>query len=1015
MTQRVSSYGRWLASSTALAGCLILSVGHAQAAACPTGKVHDHRGRCVVSKHAATRTAPATQTAAPAAAPLATAAAPAAQNENVVVTGTLFRDPNLATASPITRLSRQELSRRGIKSVTDALQTLSSNGAGTLTNSWSAGGGFAAGASAPSLRGLSTDSTLVLMDGQRLSYYPLADDGERNFVDTNWIPMSIMERVDVLEDGGSATYGADAVAGVVNMVTRKQIKGWEGLAEGGVAQNGNSGHQRLYLTYGHGDLNHDGYNFYINGEYQQDDAYYGRQAGRPYNTGDETALGGGNGNYNVPDGQGNINNFSATTVPVVRPSNGGTGGVGPWQLLNPSAGCHGGGIGGLVTGSAVTGDNGQSQACEQNSQQYTQISPSLRRINTTAHFTANVTDKSQLVTMFNYGQVQSVSTGTPNAVRVQSQDRQINTLATPLPVYLPNGQLNPNNPFAAEGVPAEISYRFADLLPTTTELSQNYRGSVDYHGYIPSKWGSEWNYDANFVGMNSVLDQTITGVPTISGIVNAINSGSYNFVDPSQNSKAVLDSIAPRNHIRADSQEYSLQGTLSKGLFQLPGGTVHLAIGGNFRYEGLNDPSANLYPSGDPNQYTGTINPVSASGHRWVESGFFEISAPLIKMVDLDFQGRYDHYSEGFSNFSPKVGLTLKPLEQFWLRGTFSKGFRVPSFAETGGTTVGYTTFTPTDPNFLAQHLAPNGLPNAYAQAYSIGNRTVGNPNLQPEKSTNFTGGPILMPTKWLTLTANYYYIKKDNYITPNPVAVTTVGNAWLANNAAYPATGLPISVRADIPDTAAPPGAALRPAEVDVGYVNANKLTTDGFDLSLQSHTHLPGKLHDVMWISQGRATYVHSLNLTLPDGGGTYHYAGTLGPYGAVSASGTPGWHANWSNTFIYKKLSVTPTVYYTSGYRTTAEDQNGPGTADDCSTALSSNSYNPSQCHVKAWWDVDLTVSYDLTPKVTAYLNVYNLLGFRSPYDFGTYGGYLYNPAWSQNGIVQRNFQFGIHGTF
>jgi iron complex outermembrane recepter protein len=940
---------------------------------------------------------------------------PANASESIVVTGSLFRDPNTRSASPVTRLTAQELQRRGVKSVSDALQQLSSNGAGTLTNSWSAGGGFAAGSSAPSLRGLSTDSTLVLMDGQRLSYYPLADDGERNFVDINWIPMSIMQTVDVLEDGGSATYGADAVAGVVNLITRKQIQGWEANAEGGVAQNGKSGHQKLSLTYGHGDLSRDGYNFYINGEYQQDDPYYYRQAGAPYNTGDETALGGSNGNYNNGlNPSGAIQRFGATTVPIVRPSDGGTGGVGAWQLLNPSAGCTGPGVGSLVTGIASAGDNGRSQACERNAQQYAQISPSLRRIDATAHFTANVTDKSQLVAMFTYGQVQSVVTGTtPSAVRVQSQDRSINTLTTPLPVYLPNGQLNPNNPFAAQGEPAEINYLFGDLIPTTTELSQNYRGSLDYNGYVPSSWGGDWDYDANFVGMNSTLDQTITGVPTIAGIENAITSGSYNFVDPSKNSQAVLDSIAPKNHIHARSEEYSLQGTLSKGLFHLPGGMVKLAIGGNFRYEALNDPSANTYDLGDPDQYTGLINPVSAFGHRWVESGFFEVNAPIIKMLDADVSGRYDHYSEGFSHFSPKVGVTFKPTEKLWLRGTFSKGFRVPSFAETGGTTVGYTTYKPSDPDFIAAH-SVGGAPTAYAQSYSLGQRTIGNPNLKPETSTSFSGGPVFQPTKWLSLTADYYYIRKNHYITPNPINVFGVADAWIANNNAYPSTGLPVSVRPDIPDTAVAAGAPLRPAEIDVGYVNANKETTDGFDLALQAHSRLPGLLHDVMWVSQGRATYVHSLNLTLPNGGGTEHFAGTIGPYGAVSASGTPHWKANWSNTLTYKKLSVTPTVYYTSGYRTTAEDQTGPDSRYDCANQLT-GSFSPSQCHVKAWWDVDLTVSYDITPKLTAYVNVYNLLGFRSPYDFATYGGYLYNPAWSQNGVVQRNFQFGVHATF
>ena len=129
------------------------------------------------------------------------------RTESVVVTGTLFHDKNLSSASPIEQITAKQLQQRGIKTVTDALQLLSSNGSGNLTNAFSANGAFAGGASAPSLRGLQTSATLVMMDGMRLSYYPAGDDGARNFVDTNWMPASLVQTIDVQQDGGSALYG----------------------------------------------------------------------------------------------------------------------------------------------------------------------------------------------------------------------------------------------------------------------------------------------------------------------------------------------------------------------------------------------------------------------------------------------------------------------------------------------------------------------------------------------------------------------------------------------------------------------------------------------------------------------------------------------------------------------------------------------------------------------------------------------------------------------------------------
>ncbi|MEJ5118355.1 TonB-dependent receptor [Gluconobacter cerinus] len=989
-----------------------------------------HRGKSASKKKTPTQTVKASGAEAPAGSAITTdnaanrrviadakaqGAAPRSREENVVVTGTLFSDPNATNASPIEHITRMDMQRRGLKTVTDVLQSLSTNGAGNLTNGWSAGGGFATGGSAPSLRGLSTDSTLTLIDGQRLAYYGLADDGERNFVDTNWIPMSIMQTVDVLEDGGSATYGADAVAGVVNMVTRKEIQGVEGNAEGGLSQRGDAGHQRLWATYGHGDLHRDGYNFYINSEYQQDDPLYYRQLQSPYNSGDLTGIGGGNANYNTLLPDGTISPFGVTPAAIVRRSDGANSGTGAWQLLNPSAGC--GSFGSVVTGSVVSGDNGKSQTCTMNSQRYAQVAPDIRRINATAHLTVNVTPRSQLVAMFNYSQAMTTVTGTPTTTRTYSQAELANTLSTPIPAYLPNGQLNPNDPFAAEGKAAEVDYRFADLLPTTTEFNQNFRGSVRYAGWEPSDWGSDWHYNADFVGMATRLTQTITGVPTINSLENAITSGDYNFVDPSQNSQAVLNALAPRSVITATTSEYSGNLAANKGLFKLPGGTANLAIGANFRHEALNDPSANPLNIADPGaQYVGTINPVNAKGSRWVESGFFEVGLPFHKMVNVDVSGRYDNYNEStgnsFHHFSPKVGLQFKPTKMLTLKGTFNQGFRVPSFSETGGSNVGYVTYDPSAvTSFVNQHRSADGSANTYAQPYSIGENTSGNPNLRPETSTGFSGGPVFKPTDWLTISADYYYIRKNHYIAPNPYGVAAMATDYLEGNA------LPsgVTVTPDVADTQNPSG-QLRPGLINLGYVNTKKLITDGFDLKIQAQKHLPGPLHDVLWVSKGEATFVHRYNIYLPasSGGGVERFAGTLGPYSAVSSSGTPRWRANWANTFMWKGLSVTPTVYYTSGYRLTADDYSGAGTSGGCANVISNSAYYPSQCHVKGFWDVDLTVNYQVNRRWNIYANVYNLLGFRAPYDFGTYGGYLYNSSWAQNGVVMRSFQFGVNVT-
>ena len=198
------------------------------------------------------QSAPAAQTAEP---------APAAQEDtsnDIVVTGSLFRRTDTETPSPVSVLSSAALEQRGLTTIADAIQTVSAGNGGSVPQNFT--GAFASGAQGISLRALTTNSTLTLFDGLRAANYPLADDGQRSFVDLNTIPSAIVDRVEVLRDGASSTYGADAIAGVVNVILKKQITGVQARAEAGISQRGDSDNQRLQLTAGFGDLADKGFN-----------------------------------------------------------------------------------------------------------------------------------------------------------------------------------------------------------------------------------------------------------------------------------------------------------------------------------------------------------------------------------------------------------------------------------------------------------------------------------------------------------------------------------------------------------------------------------------------------------------------------------------------------------------------------------------------------------------------------------------------------------------------------------
>lgn len=999
----------------------------------------------------------------------------ASQGEEIVVTGSLFRrDPNVEGTSPVTTLTADDLDKRGVNTVQEALQTLSANNGGALMNSFSANGAFAGGASAASLRGLTTSSTLVLFDGLRAAYYPLADDGSRNFVDLNTIPDAIVDRVEVLKDGASSTYGADAVAGVINIITKKSFTGISARAEAGITEHGDAANQRLELTAGWGDLDRQGFNVYVSGHYVKSDILYNRDRGAPYNTGDlssrcGTSLVDGTrtcDTNNVANGvqfDGTYLGLStATLINYARPASAITGaaiaGTRYQQLTNPAAGC--GPLSAFtLTGAQLTNTAGNGGAtapangvvCQEDLvNRYSVIAPSIERIGGSARATVKISDTIEAYGMFNYEQsrvgysgLQAIYRGTTTPGPLLQRYTTASTPATQgagglfgqlisLPVYIcsqatpqacnaTNGVLNPNNPFAAAGQRAAIVGRLPDIQESNETFNQSYRGAIGVSG----SFGDDWAFSVDATAMRVDLQRKLGGRIYVQNFLNAVNDGSYNWINPSANTQAVRDYIAPTIDKNAYSELYQVQGSVSKALFELPGGPLQVAVGASYRDERVNAPSLNPGVLNQPTQQYIRVNGFSSQGHRDVKSAFFEVSAPIFDQLELGASGRYDDYSSGEHNFSPKFSAKLQPVPEVTLRGTFSRGFRIASFAETGSSpTTGFVTT-----NAPAACRTQNPIANtSYCNGYSIGLSQAGAPGLKPEKSRNFSGGVVFEPTNWLNLTADYYNIRKTDVIT---------GDDYTPALAAYYAgTPIPAGFQVipdvpSVPDVAVNPGAQPRAGFVLYSYVNGPTQQTSGLDFTATARVPLGG---GIRLTSSVDATYVIEYKQSFP-GGGSQSYAGTLGNFQITSGSGTPQWRGSWQNTLDFGAASLSATAYYTQGYSTTAEDSSGEGSAYLCGAPAlfdddgdgildSSNDFNshtyqdgltPVQCDVKHFINVDLNASYNVNDRFTLYFNVLNVFGANAPLDATTYGGYQYNPAWAYAGILGRSFRAGAKVNF
>jgi iron complex outermembrane receptor protein len=368
----------------------------------------------------------------------------------------------------------------------------------------------------------------------------------------------------------------------------------------------------------------------------------------------------------------------------------------------------------------------------------------------------------------------------------------------------------------------------------------------------------------------------------------------------------------------------------------------------------------------------------------------------------VNISGRYDKYSSGQDAFSPKVGVKFTPVREIAFRGTWSKGFRIGSFAESNALpTTGYVTGTNIPPDSYAA-LFPSGRANAYLANYSLGLTQVGNPDLDPEKSRNITIGVVAEPIRNFSFSVDYWDIKKDDVITG--ADITPAIAAYYAGQP-IPAgfTIIPDTVPAT--DFGAPAGTLPRIAFVQYSYINAATQRASGIDFAAAGRLNIG---RGVTWSGSLQASYLRRLD-TCYEGTGCQRFAGTIGPYVITSAAGSPRWRGSLQNTLEFGPSYVTLTGFYTSGYGLEAEDFGGE--RGNCDTSLGAHFNNgDTQCRAKKTLYWNLTTGTDITENVNLYLNINNIFDKMPPLDTATYGGYLYNPAWGNPMIIGRYFRVG-----
>jgi iron complex outermembrane receptor protein len=884
------------------------------------------------------------------------AESPAEQTlEKITVTGTLIPRTDTETAAPVQVISREQIAKSGLTSVNDVLHALTANGEGNLNQGFS--GAFAAGAAGIALRGMSLDATLVLLDGHRMAPYPISDDGQRSFVDVSNLPLAAIERIEILKDGASAQYGSDAIAGVVNIILRKTIIGGEISGDIGTSYKGDGGTRHLAATYGFGDLGADGRNTYVNFEYRhQDEVSLNSRA--PYN----------NFNYQPQWGAtspvlpGVVQNGSA--YPIGTPLQGmilqwfpgGTVGSTP-SFLSPCA------------NPAPTG------GCGYNPAQYWDIQPDTNNINLMLRHTQNFGGGWEANVTASLFQSKASQLNTPSStlgVTPNLYGATVNTGdPTANPILIPVG--NAANPYST---PAWLGMTFGDVGAQYTTTDTNmYRLVTDIDGKL-----GNWDVKTSLGYIRGITDLEYINYVSLPGLQTVLNNGSY---VPGTTTRAnaapgVYSTLAPTTESSATSEMAYVEAIIGGDLpINLPGGPIGVSGGLHIHHMTQDDPGQ---PGATHAQVLG-LGTTFISGSELDEALFGEVDLPVVKMLDLGGQFRWDKYPATGTAFVPKLTAKFTPVQMFSLRGTYGRGFRAPGPGERGNSGVTFYTSAPNDP----LRCPTTNLPSDCGSG-TIAGVVAGNPQLLPEKSESYTAGFVFEPAKWASFTLDWYKIRRVNEIIGGAGTVTYLRGPV---QPAYP--GLPGPIVA-----------------LQAPYQNEGSDTTSGFDLDFK------GKASSAIGDFDYGATYTHIVYQRIcatPDPATCVDVAGTHGPSGISGDTGTPKDRVQASLGLTSGPIGGGFIVNYVSGYDNTDPTIGAGGIGNG---GCLNGWYTP--CHIASFTDVDAFGRYDLSKAFQLNAHILNLFNRAAPFDpQAAYGTRNYNNAFAQQGAIGRFFEVGFRYGF
>jgi len=636
--------------------------------------------------------------------------------ERIAVTGSHIKRSDMEGPSPLTSLSSEDIAKSGVTDLIGLFTKLPMAGQGTFSTQGNSSDNTSNGGSSVSLRGLGADSTLILVNGRRVSVSPFANNIDTAFVDINNIPLAAIKRVDILKDGASATYGSDAVAGVINIILRDDIEGVELSARFGDTADGGGQEQNLSMVWGNSTEN-SSHTFALDYFDREEILYSDRNYSKSSN---QTAL--------RPNDPFATDFRSSAGIP------------GTIALASDSTNRMPDTFGNDVCAAEDIVGN----LCRYDYAPVMTSTPASERVSFIYMGKYEISDDLRAFAELN-GQNAKYTirgAGSPSFNELFMSGDNINHPLAHMPEH-------------------EFYQQDLTMRRRTVDIgNREKRVNSDYYRAILGVQGeiNDWNWEAAYSYIkSSSVERGVDGFPNSRRTQEAIDSGLWNPFEPSMNSQESLDFIETQTARIGKSTSKSLDAKVSGALMEMEHGELGLAVGVEYREDSISDNPDDQFLRGE---VFGT-EATQANGSRDNTAVFAELAIPVFENFELQLAVRHEDYSDFGTTTDPKIAFMWNPIDTLSIRGSFGTAFRAPSLHQIG---LGNTDESPNLVDDVRCDAVGNINKACEPQEYTA--VLSGNEDLGPEESESFNVGVIYEMTENFDFSVDYYSYDIENVIT---------------------------------------------------------------------------------------------------------------------------------------------------------------------------------------------------------------------------------------------------------